>query len=78
VPPLQEFTMVYVPHVGYLLAVQPWWDSNAQPPDVTNIDGKLSTCLSTFFHFHIFFISSSQIHNNHAYEALLWLCPLRF
>jgi hypothetical protein len=34
-----ECAMIYVPHIGYLLAIQPWWNQDQQPPDVDNFEG---------------------------------------
>ena len=37
---MTECAMIYVPHIGYLLAVQPWWNQDQQPPDVDNFESE--------------------------------------
>jgi hypothetical protein len=38
--------MIYVPHIGYLLAVQPWWSPDETAPDVQHLDSKFDVTFS--------------------------------
>jgi hypothetical protein len=49
---MTECTMVYVPHVGYILAVVPWWKPDEPTPDLENFEGlKFVFCSEGTPHF---------------------------
>ena len=42
---MQECSMIYVPHIGYMLAIQPWCVNGQLVTEFGHLEGKTPDCL---------------------------------